>query len=80
MQATVTSHAYYSPADQETIRSNAAKGVWPFYGPDSAVTHNSVTFDDQGIMSIMTTTQPEHPLFIGANVLSTPQYLGHIPR
>jgi hypothetical protein len=79
MQATVTSHAGYSPADQETIRSNAAKGVWPFYGPDSAVTHNSVTFDDQGIMSIMTTTQPEHPLFIGANVLSTPRYLGHIP-
>jgi len=80
MQATVTSHAGYSPADQETIRSNAAKGVWPFYGPDSIVTHNSVTFDDQGIMSIMTTTQPEHPLFIGANVLSTPRYLGHIPR
>jgi hypothetical protein len=80
IQATVTSDASYSANDQEIIRSNVAKGVWPFYAPDSAIIHNAVTFDDQGIMSITTTTQPEHSLFIGANILSTPRYLGHIPR
>jgi len=79
IEATLTSDASYAPADQEIIRGNTAKGVWPFYTPDSDVTNNAVTFDDQGAMSITTTTQPEHPLFIGANVLSTPRYLGHVP-
>lgn len=77
MQATVTSNAGYSTTEQEIIRNNAGKGLWPLYASDSAVVCNEVSFQHQGTMSVTTTSEPQNPVFIGANILSTPQYLGH---
>jgi hypothetical protein len=78
VDATVTSDAIYSLSEQQTIRSNASRGLWPFFVPiKNSTATNMVTFDDVSGMKIETVTQPGNPLVIGANVLGIGQYLGH---
>lgn len=72
-----TSDAAYAAIDQRTLRSNTARGLWPFFIPDkTGIASNTVTFDPSGRMSIDTVTRPGNPLVIGANVLSIARYLG----
>ena len=78
VSSTVTSDAIYNELDQQTIRNNASRGLWPFYTPTKSDTvTNAVTFDDASGMKIKTITQPGNPLVIGANVIGVAQYLGH---
>lgn len=76
VEATVTSEVSYSEADRQSIRRNASKGLWPFYAPDGTPVTNSVTFDASG-MRAQLSIRPQHPLVIGANILSTGRCLGH---
>jgi hypothetical protein len=75
---TVTSDAQCSESDQQVIKNNAAKGLWPLYIPerDGAAT-NIVSFDSAEKMNIETVTEPGNLVVIGHNVLSIAQYLGH---
>jgi hypothetical protein len=78
VSSTVASDAIYEKSDQQTILSNAPKGLWPFYTPTkSGDVTNEVTFDRASGMKIETVTQSGNLLVLGANVLGIAQYLGH---
>jgi len=77
LSATIASDAIYSNSDQDTVRGEAANGLWPFYLASSDVASNEVTFGEASGMKIETTTQPGHPIVLGANVLGVARFLGH---
>lgn len=78
MNTTISSDTNFSEADQQTIRRNTSKGLWPFYTPSrNGIASNVVTFDNDKGMEIKIVTQPGNPVLIGENVLGMAQYLGH---
>lgn len=78
MTITITSDATYSTLDQQTITSSGHAGFWPFYsGGSSSSSTNTATFDEQGHMTITTTSIPGVPVVLGVNVLPVSQFVGH---
>lgn len=78
MSVTVTSDASYSSLDQQTITSSGHAGFWPFYsGSSGSSTTNTVTFNQQGQMSITTSSVRGVPIVLGVNVLPVSQFVGH---
>ena len=78
MNITITSDATYSTLDQQTITSSGHAGFWPFYsGGSSSSSTNTATFDEQGHMTITTSSIPGVPIVLGVNVLPVSQFVGH---
>jgi len=78
MSITVTSDASYSSLDQQTITSSGHAGFWPFYSSGSGSSStNTITFNQQGQMSITTSSVRGVPIVLGANVLPVSQFVGH---
>lgn len=78
MSITITSNAKYSSLDQQTITSSGSSGFWPFYSGDSGSTStNRVTFNEEGNMTITTSSIPGVPVVLGVNVLSAGEFVGH---
>ncbi|HEX6427105.1 MAG TPA: hypothetical protein VF008_05440 [Niastella sp.] len=78
MSLTITSDATYSTLDQQTITSSGHAGFWPFYsGGSSSSSTNTATFDQQGHMTITTSSIPGVPVVLGVNVLPVSQFVGH---
>jgi hypothetical protein len=75
INATITSDAILSGQERAELESNACRGVWPFYAPESGFTTNCVTFGPSGETKIRTVTKRGHPATIGNNVVSIAQYL-----
>ncbi|KAE9635969.1 hypothetical protein [Aeromonas veronii] len=77
IEVTMTSNASYSSEEQTAIKAQAKGGVWPFFSASASGGFNSdVTFDEQGRMTVKTTTKKGNPMILGANVLSIPKALG----
>ena len=78
MSITVTSDAKYSSLDQQTITSSGSSGFWPFYSGDSGSSStNRVEFNQEGHMTITTSSIPGVPIVLGVNVLSAGEFVGH---
>lgn len=78
MNISITSDATYSTLDQQTITSSGHAGFWPFYaGSNGSSSTNTATFDEQGHMTITTSSIPGVPVILGANVLPVGQFVGH---
>jgi hypothetical protein len=78
MSVTVTSDATFSTMDQQTITSSGHAGFWPFYsGGGSSSSTNTATFDEQGHMTITTSSIRGIPVVLGVNVLPVSQFVGH---
>ena len=78
MSVTVTSDATFSTMDQQTITSSGHAGFWPFYsGGGSSSSTNTATFDEQGHMTITTSSIQGVPIVLGVNVLPVGQFVGH---
>lgn len=77
IDATLSSEAHCTPADQDLIARHARDGLWPFYCPDSDICQNTVSFDQRGSMQLNTRIEPGNPCFLGVNVLNCARYLGH---
>jgi hypothetical protein len=78
MSISVTSDASYSTLDQQTITSSGHAGFWPFYsGSSGSSTTNTVTFNEQGQMTINTSSVKGVPIVLGVNVLPVGQFVGH---
>ena len=75
IDATITSDAVLAGQERAEIESNASKGVWPFYVPESGFATNCVTFDASGGVKIRTVTKRGNPAVIGNNVVSIAEYL-----
>ncbi|OQP56816.1 hypothetical protein A3860_09535 [Niastella vici] len=78
MTVKVTSDASYSTLDQQTITSSGSSGFWPFYsGSSGSSSTNTATFNEQGQMTITTTSLKGVPVVLGVNVLPVAQFVGH---
>lgn len=78
MKITITSGATYSKTDQDTIKQNSSAGMWPFYSHNSAsASDNLVDFNEQGQMTITTSSAKDVPIVLGVNVLPVAEYVGH---
>jgi hypothetical protein len=78
MTVKVTSDASYSTLDQQTITSSGSSGFWPFYsGSSGSSSTNTATFNEQGQMTITTTSLKGVPIVLGLNVLPVAQFVGH---
>lgn len=78
MSVTVTSDASYSTLDQQTITSSGHAGFWPFYsGSSGSSSTNTITFNEQGQMTITTSSVKGVPVVLGLNVLPVNQFVGH---
>lgn len=78
MSITITSDAQYSSLDQQTITSSGSSGFWPFYCGDSGSTStNRVSFNQEGHMTITTSSIPGVPIVLGVNVLTAGEFVGH---
>jgi hypothetical protein len=78
MSVTVTSDATYSTMDQQTITSSGSSGFWPFYsGSSGSSSTNTATFNEQGQMTITTSSIKGVPIVLGVNVLPVGQFVGH---
>lgn len=78
MTVTVTSDATYSTLDQQTITSSGHAGFWPFYsGSSGSSSTNTATFNEQGQMTITTSSVRGVPIVLGVNVLPVSQFVGH---
>jgi len=75
INATITSDAVLSREERAELESNAHRGSWPFYVPDSGIATNSITFGSAGGMKIRTVTKRGHPAVIGNNVVGIAEYL-----
>jgi hypothetical protein len=75
INATIASDAVFAGQERAELEINAARGVWPFYAPESGLTTNCVTFGPSGGMKIRTVTKRGNPAVIGNNVVSIAQYL-----
>jgi hypothetical protein len=75
IDATITSDAILAGQERAEIESNASRGVWPFYVPESGFATNCVTFDAAGGMKIRTVTKRGNPAVIGNNVVGIAEYL-----
>lgn len=75
--ATITSYASYNSAQQTTITQQSSEGFWPFYwGSGSSTYQNNVSFNSSSNLTYTMSSQPGHPMIIGALVLPASQYLG----
>ena len=74
---TMTSAATYSSDEREAIRSESGGGFWPFYNTrSSSGSDTSVTFNDQGNMTVTVKSPAGSPLILGVNVLPIEQIFG----
>jgi hypothetical protein len=78
MYVQVESAASFSEADQTAISNHSSGGMWPFYSSNSdSGTNTSASFNNQGNMTVIITSQPGVPVVIGAIVEPVASYLGH---
>ncbi len=78
MYVQVESAASFSQADQSAISNNSSGGMWPFYSSNSnSGTNTSASFNNNGNMTVIMTSQPGIPIVIGVIVEPVAIYLGH---
>jgi len=78
MNVRVQSDATFSQADQQSIQQNSGAGMWPFYSTSSSSGSNtSVSFDQQGHMTVQINTTPGVAVVLGATVVPVSQFVGH---
>lgn len=78
MDIAVTSQAEFSSEEQQEIRENSSKGLWPFYsGSNGSTSSTKAEFDASGSMTVRITSVPGNPIVIGCSVLPVEQYVGH---
>ncbi|WP_137937950.1 hypothetical protein [Chitinivorax sp. B] len=78
MRIQVTSLATFNSDQQTTIRNNSSAGMWPFYCKGSSSgAHTEVSFNNNGQMTVLISSQPGVPVVIGVNVLSAGEFVGH---
>lgn len=76
MTVTVTSDAQYSASQQTQITQQSSGGFWPFYWGSSSSTYtNSVSFTSGSNLTYVMSSKAGNPMVIGANVLTSDQYL-----
>jgi hypothetical protein len=78
MNIEVTSSAKFEKNDQEVIRNNSHKGMWPFYckNEHSGKTKTDVSFTNEG-MSVSISSEPGTPIVIGLTCIPVEQFVGH---
>ncbi|MDB5619276.1 hypothetical protein [Tardiphaga sp.] len=73
----VESQASFSQADQAAIQQSSSGGMWPFYSQsNNSGTTTSTSFDNQGHMTAVITSQPGVPIVLGVNVEPVANYVG----
>jgi hypothetical protein len=73
---TYTSSTPFDAEDQALIQGHLASGLWPYYlNAASGVT--TVSFDDDGRLTVTITGARGHPVALAATVVSAGRYLGH---
>ena len=78
MYIEVVSQASFSQADQSSIQSASSAGMWPFYSQNSnSGTNTSASFNNNGNMTVIITSQPGVPIVLGVNVEPVEAYLGN---
>lgn len=78
MSVTVVSEATYSEEEQTSIQASGSAGFWPFYsGSVGTSSTNVANFDQNGRMTITTSSAPGVPIVLGANVLPVSEFVGH---
>ncbi|MDB5656959.1 MAG: hypothetical protein JWQ94_4572 [Tardiphaga sp.] len=77
MYIKVESQATFSQADQTAIQNSSSGGMWPFYSQSSSSgTNTSTSFDNNGRMTVLITSQPGIPVVLGVNVEPVSTYVG----
>lgn len=77
MYIQVESQASFSQADQAAIQQSSSAGMWPFYSQSSnSGSNSSVSFDNNGRMTVVITSQPGVPIVLGVTVEPVATYLG----
>ncbi len=78
MNIQVESSATFSSDDQQTIRNSSGAGLWPFYSQSNqSGSDTKVDFNNQGQMTVTTTSDPGIPIVLGVNVIPVGQFVGH---
>jgi hypothetical protein len=78
MYIEVVSQAKFSHADQSAIQSASSAGMWPFYSQNSnSGTNTSASFNNNGNMTVIITSQPNVPIVLGVNVEPVAAYVGN---
>lgn len=74
---TMMSAATYSSDEREAIRSESGGGFWPFYNTrSSGGSDTTVTFNDQGNMTVKVKSPAGSPMILGVNVLPIEKIFG----
>jgi len=69
INTTMASAAGYSSSEEEEIRTDAEAGVFPFFFAEaSGGASSSVSFDDEGTMTVTSTSPAGNPVVLGAIV------------
>jgi hypothetical protein len=76
MTMTMSSSSAFSSSEQVQIRQESSGGFWPFYHSSSSGSTSNVTFDDQGKLTVTSTSPAGSPLILGTNVQTIDQIFG----
>lgn len=75
MDLTVKSNVMYSDSEQNTIKTKAKAGFWPFYVKSEGDTTTTTNFDESGKLSMNIKSPSDLPLILGLNQMPLAQYI-----